>query len=324
MIWCRRILMLFLIFICTVYPAWSWGFYAHKMINKYAVFLLPPEMMALYKPNIDLITEHAVDPDKRRYAVKAEGPRHYIDLDHYHPWDSIPPSWTAAVKKYGDDSLAKHGIVPWWIQTMVSRLTKAFEEKDKLSIIKLSAELGHYISDAHVPLHASSNHNGQYTNQHGIHGFWESRIPELFAEAEFDFITGRGQYVKSISTMVWKLVKQSSAAADTVLLFERMLNSKYRSDWKFSYELRNGIVVRQYSTGYSRAYHQMLNGMVERRMRESIFATASLWYTAWVNAGQPNLADLAGKSFTEQELEEWNNLNKEWKDLGMPGSSCSN
>jgi hypothetical protein len=68
----------------------------------------------------------------------------------------------------------------------------------------------------------------------------------------------------------------------------------------------------------------MLNGMVERRMRESIFATASLWYTAWVNAGQPNLADLAGKSFTEQELEEWNNLNKEWKDLGMPGSSCSN
>jgi hypothetical protein len=294
------------------------------MINKYAVFLLPPEMMALYKPNIDLITEHAVDPDKRRYAVKAEGPRHYIDLDHYHPWDSIPPLWTAAVKKYGDDSLAKHGIVPWWIQTMVSRLTKAFEEKNKFSIIKLSAELGHYISDAHVPLHASSNHNGQYTNQHGIHGFWESRIPELFAEAEFDFITGRGQYVKNISTMVWKLVKQSSTAADTVLLFERMLNSKYRSDWKFSFELRNNIVVRQYSTGYSRAYHQMLNGMVERRMRESIFATASLWYTAWVNAGQPNLSDLAGKSFTEQELEEWNNLNKEWKDLGMPGSSCSN
>ena len=27
-----------------------WGFYAHRKINYYAVFLLPPEMMVLYKP----------------------------------------------------------------------------------------------------------------------------------------------------------------------------------------------------------------------------------------------------------------------------------
>lgn len=305
-------------------PARSWGFYAHKMINRYAVFLLPPEMMALYKPNIDFIAEHAVDPDKRRYTVKAEAPRHYIDMDHYHPWGSIPASWSRAVDRYSADSLARHGIVPWWIQTMMARLTKAFEEKNTFAIIKLSAELGHYISDAHVPLHASSNHNGQYTNQHGIHGFWESRIPELFAEAEFDFVTGRCHYIKSVSGTAWKWVRQSAAAADTVLLFERMLGDRFRSDAKFSFELRNGMVIRQYSTGYSKSYHQMLNGMVERRMRESILATASLWFTAWVNAGQPNLAGLSGKSFTEQEMEEWNDLNKQWKDLGMPGSSCAN
>ncbi len=319
-----RWMVLLLVLKCLISPAFAWGFYAHKMINRHAVFLLPPEMMALYKPNIDFITEHAVDPDKRRYAVLAEGPRHYIDLDHYHPWDSIPASWSQAVDRYGADSLAKHGIVPWWIQTMVSRLTKAFEEKNKFVIIKLSAELGHYVSDAHVPLHASSNHNGQNTNQHGIHGFWESRIPELFAETEFDLVVGRAQYVKNISKITWKLVKQSSVAADSVLLFERLLNSKYRSDAKFSFELRSGIVVRQYSTGYSKAYHLMLDGMVERRMRESILLTASLWYTAWVNAGQPDLTQLAGKSFSDEELEEWNELNKQWKDLGMPGSSCSN
>ncbi len=319
-----RWMVLLLVLKCLISPAFAWGFYAHKMINRHAVFLLPPEMMALYKPNIDFITEHAVDPDKRRYAVLAEGPRHYIDLDHYHPWDSIPASWSQAVDRYGADSLAKHGIVPWWIQTMVSRLTKAFEEKNKFVIIKLSAELGHYVSDAHVPLHASSNHNGQNTNQHGIHGFWESRIPELFAETEFDLVVGRAQYVKNIPKITWKLVKQSSVAADSVLLFERLLNSKYRSDAKFSFELRSGIVVRQYSTGYSKAYHLMLDGMVERRMRESILLTASLWYTAWVNAGQPDLTQLAGKSFSDEELEEWNELNKQWKDLGMPGSSCSN
>ena len=56
------------------YKSFCWGFYAHQKINYYAVFLLPPEMMVLYKPNISFLSEHAVDPDKRRYAVAEEGP----------------------------------------------------------------------------------------------------------------------------------------------------------------------------------------------------------------------------------------------------------
>ena len=62
--------------------------------------------------------------------------------------------------------------------------------------MKYGAEIGHYISDAHVPLHASSNHNGQFTNQKGIHGFWESRVPELLAEKEFDFFIGKADYIQ--------------------------------------------------------------------------------------------------------------------------------
>ena len=36
-------------------------------------------------------------------------------------------------------------------------------------------------------------------------------------------------------------------------------------------------------------YHEKLNGMVERRMRAAILMVASVWYTAWVDAGQPDL-----------------------------------
>ena len=68
----------------------AWGFWGHKRINRMAVFSLPPEMVTFYKKNIEFITEHAVDPDKRRYAIKEEAPRHYIDLDHYgaNPFDT--------------------------------------------------------------------------------------------------------------------------------------------------------------------------------------------------------------------------------------------
>src|SRR3954467_14055880 len=168
--------------------SFCWGFYAHQRINYLAVFLLPPEMMVLYKPNIQFITDHAVDPDKRRYAVLSEAPKHYIDIDHYghYPWQELPEKYEDALKKYPEDSILANGIVPWWIQIMQQRLTNAFKEKSFAKILKLSAEIGHYIADAHVPLHASSNHDGQYTNQKGIHGFWESRVPELLADKEFD------------------------------------------------------------------------------------------------------------------------------------------
>ena len=317
--YCITIILSFL-----VHPVYCWGFYSHKLINQYAVYLLPPEMMVLYKPNIAFITEHAVDPDKRRYAVVEEGPRHYIDLDHYRPWDSIPALYAAALVKYTEDSLQKHGIAPWWIQTMVGRLTRAFEQKDKFRIIKLSAELGHYVADIHVPLHANSNHNGQYTNQQGIHGFWESRIPELLAEKQFDFIIGKAVYVNSVSELAWNAARQSAASADTVLRLERELTAKFRADSKYSFELRNGIIIRQYSASFSYAYHEMLNGMVERRMRQSILAVASLWYTAWVNAGQPELTGMANRSYSEQELKEWDELNAPYLQNLIKGRSCAN
>lgn len=95
----KCVLAILLLFTCT--KAFCWGFYAHKLINYYAIFLLPPEMMVLYKANIHFIKEHAVDPDKRRYAVKDEAPRHYIDMDKYGPPPYyIPRRWNDAVARY--------------------------------------------------------------------------------------------------------------------------------------------------------------------------------------------------------------------------------
>ncbi len=282
--------------------AFSWGFYAHRQINYYAVFLLPPEMLGFYKYQIRYLTDHAVDPDQRRYAVKEEGPRHYIDMDHYgsYPFDSLPRTWKDAVGKFSEDSLQAHGIVPWWIQVMLSRLTHAFSMKDCQRIRQLSAEIGHYIADAHVPLHTSSNHNGQFTGQQGIHGFWESRIPELLAPEGWDFFIGKAEYISSPLQFMWDRILESAAAADSVLLIEKRLNNTFRPDRKYAFEPRAGVIVKQYSRQYTIQYDRMLNYMTERRMRASIAAVAGFWYTAWVNAGQPVLNDCI-QPFTAEE-----------------------
>ena len=52
---------------------------------------------------------------------------------------------------------------------------------------------------------------------------------------------------------------------------------------------RSATVVRTYSVSCARQYDEMLDGQIERRFREAIAAVGSYWYSAWLEAGQPDL-----------------------------------
>ena len=279
----------------------AWGFWAHQRINRLAVFTLPPEMLLLYKRHIDYLTEHAVDPDMRRYAVDGEAARHFIDIDHYgeYPFDNVPRNWNEAVEALTEDTLQAYGIVPYHIPRQVYGLVEAFRQKDLRRIMKLSADLGHYVSDAHVPLHTTENYNGQFTGQKGIHALWESRIPEMFATG-YDFFVGRAYYIDDLQQEAWDAVLESHLALDSVLGFELALSREFPSDRKYGYESRNNIVMRTYSREFSAAYHDMLAGQVERRMRLSIRRVGAFWYTAWKMAGSPDLGELARDPLDEK------------------------
>jgi len=266
-------------------------------------------MAGFYKANIEFITEHAVSADKRRYVDSTEASRHYLDADHYgkNPFGAIPQNWDDAVKKYTADTLDKYGTVPWAIQYNYYRLVKAFKDHDTTAILNVSANLGHYVADAHVPLHLTMNYNGQLTNQTGIHALWESRLPELFGD-KYNYFAGKARYIDDPLKEAFKICRSSFNSVDSVLLFEGMLNKTFPPDKKYVIENRGSRKVQDYSVGYSAAYQQMLHGMVQRRMRSAILAVGSYWYSAWVDAGQPDLDKLIATPLIEQkqriELEE--------------------
>lgn len=377
----RRLSILLLAFIVgtSMGPAEPlWGFYGHRLINRLAVYTVPAPLVKLYKKNIDYLAEHAVDPDKRRYATKHEGVRHYIDIDVWgdRPFEEVPRELYRAVVKYGDfklineedtlavskqisgdsmiwnmadgsqviwplrdfhqvfrqafmpqyyedvwltpknaldtlssisgrlpdqynevwtiDNFSSQGILPFHLERMQYRLRKAFEAKDKATILRLSAEYGHYIGDAHVPLHTTVNYNGQLTDQVGIHAFWESRIPELFAESQYDFLVGTASYVDDVKSYVWQMVADSHAELDSVLLIEKELSHTYPSDKQYCYDERLSRTIRIQCPEYAAAYQARMGTMVERRMQASIKAIGDLWYTAWVDAGMPDVDELEG------------------------------
>ncbi len=353
----------------------EWGFFGHKRINRLAVFTLPQEMLVLYKPSIEYITEHAVDPDKRRYATKHEAVRHYIDIDQWgtHPFKGVPREFEGALMTFAEvrgitssgdtikaiwkdlpngrrldtkhkglskmrfvdfkeffsreimpqyydgpyfladglnqffgsntfssvvvyDRFSEHGILPYNLIDYQKKLTQAFEYQDVNRILRLSAEIGHYIGDAHVPLHTTTNYNGQLTDQLGIHGFWESRIPELFADESFDYFVGKAQLIENLPDFFWSMVLESHSLVDSVLNIEKRLSLSFPADRQYCFEDRNYINISQPCPEYAAAYSVAMEGMVEKRFRASIHAIGSSWYTAWYQAGQPDLSLIEDRS----------------------------
>lgn len=296
----------------------GWGFFGHQQVNRLAVFTLPPGMIRFYKVNIDYLVESAVNPDKRRYAVPEEGPRHYIDLDEYGADASaLPERWSEAVEKFGEDSLMRRGVVPWHVYRVYLQLRDAMMVGDPSRILRLSSELGHYVADAHVPLHTTSNHNGQKTNQHGIHGLWESRLPELFS-MQYDNWVGRAEYIEQVQHAMWLVVHQSHACVDSVLNLELTLTGKTQLT-KYAFETRGKQTTKVYAYKFARTYHDLLSGMVERRWRASIQMVGSIWYSAWVDAGQPNLDRFVHYQPTEDELAEHRKELESWKARRIQG-----
>ncbi len=259
-------------------------------------------MIGFYKNNIGYLTEHAVDPDKRRYTDPKEAPRHFLDADHYgaFPFDSIPQKWDDAATKFSADTLNKYGTVPWSIQRNYYRLVQAFKDLDSIKILKYSADLGHYIADAHVPLHMTSNYNGQLTNQTGIHAFWESRLPELFA-GKYNFYTGKAVYINDPLKEAWIICKQTYSSLDSVLKLEKQNRANFRSDQQYTFIKSGNKMIRNYAEPYADSYHQLMHGMVERQMRAAILAVGSYWFSAWVDAGQPDLKGMIKRELSEEE-----------------------
>lgn len=280
---------------CSSLAADDWGFFGHKKINELAVYTLPEEIFGFYKYHMNYLITHAVDPDKRRYGLKGEAECHFLDVDRYYDtqdsnaWCGLPQRWDEAVLIYSEDSLRKHGIAPWNLYFVYKRLVNAFREGNIQRVLQLSAELGHYVGDIHVPLHTTSNYNGQQTNQRGIHGFWESRVPEI-KFMDYSFWMPRARYVEDPMNFIWERLKESYAAVDSVLRMERDLSERFPSDLKYTYESRNGVEIRTYSHDYSLAYSSMLGNQVERRMQRAVYALGCLWYSAWIESGQPILA----------------------------------
>lgn len=294
----------------------SWGSYGHEHINRAAVLTLPAPLQTFFYNHIDFITQEASVPDLRKYTLndKAENPRHFIDLENFDAPDGLPASFVDVKKKYDEKFLQDNGILPWYVEDMMNKLTKAFKAKRKTEILFLAADLGHYIGDAHTPLHTSANYDGQLTNQKGIHSYWESQLAEMYG-SKYNYNAGPAIYINDVPKETWRIINATHLLVNTLLQADKELKQNFPADQIYLNDTsgkiaKNKFNIPVHSIAYSQQYNQKLNGMIEKQMQSAISATASFWYTAWVNAGKPDLSDMDPAAQTQRNK---GNLKKELK-----------
>jgi hypothetical protein len=254
----------------------GWGEKGHKIITKYAMKSLPAEMN-LSDEIKNAIVEHSTDADKRKKYVKDEYPKHFIDIDYYEEFvnGNMITSYDELSKIYGEKTVTEMGVLPWATMSAYSNLVDAFKQNDKEKIILYASDISHYVEDGHQPQHTTLNYNGEMTNQKGVHFRYESDMFDKNAEEiENNYYSIPIQYVSDISDYIFNYVAESNSYNDMILAADR-----------FAYEKSD----KNYNENFYRLFWFKTKHVTFNRVSLGASRTASLIYSAWIDAGKPVL-----------------------------------
>jgi hypothetical protein len=270
--------------LCSIVPstAHAWGFAGHRYIMRRAIELLPPEMKPFFTAYRDEVVMRVVDPDLWRTVGWEDDPNHFVDFGvpefGPYPFAALPRDYGAAIEKFGAATLKRYGTLPWREAEQFGNLRRALDGFTRRApnaisdTVLFAAVASHYIQDAHQPLHATSNFDGQLTGQTGVHARFERDLIERF-ESRLTVHPAASAPVTS----------PRDAAFDALLVSYQLVDPILAAD-------REAIAGKDtYDDEYFERFFASVRPILERRLGDSITATAGIIAGAWLQAGKPVL-----------------------------------
>ncbi len=264
--------LLFVFFSATVYP---WGSTGHRIINLKAAKHLPASLATL-KADSSFYASHASDADGRKNysdtSFFAEAQRHYIDIDEYPNFQQLPHRLDSVIMLYGRATVRSIGTLPWATVLVLDSLTAQFARGDMTSAKQTMADLGHYVGDAHQPLHCTQNYDGQLTGNNGIHSRYETSMINS-NQTSLVILLDSARYIPSPLDYIFEYIYHSNSYTDSIMVADNYAKSV--SGWSGS-----GTPP----TAYYTALWARTQTYTKEQFQRATVALSSLWYTAWLNA----------------------------------------
>jgi len=269
----------------NVFP---WGGLTHKAITRNAAHSVAPDIRPFFVQHETALCIRSVEPDTRRDDHPEEYPRHFIDIDYYgnYPFPELPENYKAAVEKYGEETVLEYGVLPWRIAGCTDSLFAAMHARNTEEIIRWAAWLGHYVADAHQPLHTVLNYDGQLTGNDGIHSRYESGMLRIYID-EYTFEQRDVGTVKDPLELAFEIVRESYLISPQVITADNYATQPMEKSEVFA--LQEHYDNGRHSAYFARLYSQT-GDMTWQRLDLAASRLAALWNYAWQRAGKPVLA----------------------------------
>jgi hypothetical protein len=266
--------LLTLIWLAACENAFAWGPGAHRLVNNWAVHTLPPEVRPFFEANREYLMDHSSDPVEWMETDRYERKRHYMYLDKYgrFPYLELPHVFRRAVERFGGGKINRNGLLPWHIGEYSLRLTNALKAEDWEEARKVAAALGHYVADAHDPLHTTENYDGQLTGQPGLADRFGSEAVGRY-QSFFILRPDPAMKIDDPTEYAFDIVLEAHTWVDHLILADRLA-------------LRDLV---GYNDDYFDRFYSRVGSLMIRQVNLAIHDTGSYWYSAWLNAGRPPL-----------------------------------
>ena len=247
-------------------PARAWNVEGVRLFLIKAVDALENPLEDFYEKREEQLIEAAVDPSVFPRQLLFE-----VDRLEPFPFIDLPTDRRLAERKYGD-KLDEAGDLPWRLIESYRGLVEAFEASDFAAVDEKSAEIARYVGAMYVPVNVSKDGDGEPTAQHGLRERFHSRLVEVYGP-DVDIDTPSAIFLDYPEDYIVAIPRRSYVWVDNVLYFD--------------YLSRLGV------QSYDRFYYESM-WLRARPLLQELFAaaaldTASLWYTAWVEARRPDL-----------------------------------
>jgi Abnormal spindle-like microcephaly-assoc'd, ASPM-SPD-2-Hydin len=254
--------------------AWSWGEATHIFINKEAGKHLPSPF-PFFANNIQWISDHAPDADYRRNTDPTEAPKHFIDIEDYPEFaaGTLSHNYDSLVLIHGLSTVTKIGVVPWSIIWSLDSLTNCLRRGDSARALQFAADLGHYVGDAHQPLHVTANYDGPNKTSDGVHSRYESTM--LNPSPSYNYLSQVAVVAKSVHFI--------PVPVDTNFAF--ILHGNGLADSIFDGDAYATSIDPQHGSDYYAALWEETGAMTQNQIQDATVDLANLWFTAAINAG---------------------------------------
>ena len=262
--------------------ALAWGTTVHRYVTRRAIDLLPAELKPFFTYYREEIVLRSTDPDLWRVAGWEDAPNHFVSFGvpefGSYPFAGLPREYGAAIEKFGMPTLKRYGLLPWRVAEEFGNLRRAFGGFSRnvryapSDVVLFSAIAAHYLQDAHQPLHATDNYDGQMTGQTGVHSRWETAL--------FDRFESRLTIDPAPAS---PFANPRDVAFDALLAGYQLVAPLLKAD-------KNAVAGKDaYDDEYFEKFFVAVKPILERQLAASITKTVSLIVGAWEQAGKPAL-----------------------------------